>query len=202
MYELPHTPDILSAFGSLITGVAALAGATIAGFGLDRWKKQRKWEQEDELARRLFVGFRKRYDAFKGVRGAFFFAGELAKAKRELEDVGTEYDDTTEGATIIRWQRLERIRDEQYGDIIESAALWGVEIETLEAELLRIEQRVLLAQQEYYQLNKDRSTPDARRSLPEVARVAFSSAEDPTHEEYEKVIGDVRQILVRRMDRK
>ena len=52
MWELADTPDIMIAFGTLLMASAAVAGAVIAGIGLNMWKQQNIWQTDGDLAKR------------------------------------------------------------------------------------------------------------------------------------------------------
>lgn len=110
----------ISLFLEICTTGALIVGAYIAVRGLGEWKKQLKGNTEYDLARRTLIKTFKVRDAFQQVRNPF-----MSLKKEEVEE------DLIPAEQREFQKRLEKLRadwTELYVEILETEALYGVEL--------------------------------------------------------------------------
>jgi hypothetical protein len=203
MYDLPQTPDIIVAAGTLLAGVAACAGALIAFSGLNSWKRQSVWARDTDLAKRLVVSIRKRQDAFKWLRNGFYSAGELSNALFEVRksNPDAEEKNSSSFAAQLRLDKLYDARELSYGDVLEASALWGDRIEKLVSDLDEIERKVVIAQQSNFSGTFSGNTPEMVNADSRNRMIAYSFGEDEIGAKYDGSVEEIKKYLSEKIGR-
>jgi len=134
---LPETTDVIIAFGTLFTGVAATWAAVVAHRGLTSWKAQQSWTRDRDLAKDLLVLVCKRRDAVSQIRSPFGYISQKALNDRDAKWQGLKSDYEK------RFSGLADVTQAFYSLQYEAYALWGEgflktadSLRSLEMELL------------------------------------------------------------------
>ncbi|WP_136634331.1 hypothetical protein [Pseudooceanicola onchidii] len=115
MYELPETPDLLIAAGTLLAGAAAMWGAHTAHKGLDSWRRDKDSDFARELAKELF-----RYrSSLHAIRSP-----GLTYAERETTDLKQSHYETFRRVLFERWRYSMGSRDLLETLVLEAELRW------------------------------------------------------------------------------
>ena len=205
MWDLPNATDVSLAFGSILTGFAAMLGALAAWRGLSVWKAQELWRGNHDLARSLAVGIKKREDAIAHVRNPFSWAGEAQIAQDTPEYQRRQRQ--AEAKYQARWDKLVDARQSIYELEMEASVLWQGEFDASINKLNRLENELNIAISEYIEdLSHEHSgepSPDERERSREIRRTIFSSYEkDEFGEKYKSAVETALEFLRSKMERK
>ena len=119
----------------LITFVLTIAGIIIASKGLSTWKKQIKWNKENEISYNLNYSILKLRDAIKHVRNPAIWNSENYKAIQYFKNKypNRKDDENLEKNSSIyvyemRWEEITNAYTEMESHLLAVEVLWGSEI--------------------------------------------------------------------------
>ncbi|MFZ5963176.1 hypothetical protein ACOXXX_09515 [Thalassococcus sp. BH17M4-6] len=187
MWGLPQTSDTLIALGTLIAGSAALWGAYTASKGLDRWKNQKEWEDNRQLARDMALIARECSDYFHSFRSPFMSAGEMDMAfEDKFEKAVDRFSERekNEASALAMSRRLQRLNDPMqrlYPRLIEADLLWGSQLERDHSEMRRMINRVVTAH-ELQDMGSNREENNEYR------RTAYGMRDDEIGQDFELIV--------------
>lgn len=156
----------------LIISAAAVTGAVVAVKGLGAWKNQLKGRSEYELARRLLVGLFKYRDAVHGIRNPVIWVYEMPTPPQDEADKMSREQIQfygTSKAYQARWDKAQNERTQLYADLLESEALWGIDLKRLFEKIYELEHELFTNIRRYLDLINPDST-DGHKEATSKAR--------------------------------
>ena len=137
---------LIATIKDIVLIITAIAAAVVACMGLGTWKRQLKGNYEYELSRRMLVTLYKYRDAIDGVRHPAVWRHEMPSPPVE-EATKMNADEIQHYGTTIayqnRWEKVNKEKASLYPDILESKALWGIELMGLIDEVYKLEKELL-----------------------------------------------------------
>jgi len=184
MYEVWQAPEVIVAFGTLLAGTAAVAGAFIAGIGLSTWKVQANWHAERDLAKEILTLIYLHRDAIAVVRHPAIWAAETAEAVKDRGELGDIDRDTRrfeENAAVYekRWQKITDVRSDLYPKLLEAEVMWEIGAKEIMKPLFDLETELRIAIQNYLRA----SNPTLQDAYREAASERFESKRDIMYDE-------------------
>lgn len=204
MWDLPQTPDVLGALGSIFTGVAALWGAYTAHRGLRTWKTQSLWADEVSLAKRLIISLENRMSAFRRLRSASMRAAEMQSAHPHDQFNEPEREVAFNKALEFRMNSLWELREGMQPLVEEAALYWGEEIKEKEESLLALENSVFRAHEDlpmFERAVEHSNSEENRQAVMERRRIVWdSSTPDDVGNQYSEVARELEEVLRRKLE--
>lgn len=175
--------DIIQLIKDIVTIVATVAGAIIAGYGVDTWRKQLKGKTEYELARRLLKAVYKLREAIKIVRNPFIPSGEVYQAlidegfsKEEIEKDETKILSRQDLVYKRRWEHISEANSNLKVEILEAEVIWGEEIKELTDELRKCIS-LLNLNLTRYQRQQNNTRDYSRERMEEIEKVIWDDGD-------------------------
>ncbi|WP_298909821.1 hypothetical protein [uncultured Aliiroseovarius sp.] len=195
MWTLPETPDVIVAFGTLLAGSAAVWGAYSAHRGVDAWKKEKRWQSDHELARKILMLIFRHRDALATVRHPAIWSAETKEAmagKEAFSDYSEKRFSETAAVYERRWDKVTEVRAELYPALLEADVIWGSTLKDLVAPVFELEFELKIVLQTYLRAinpNGSEATREvAQQSLREKRDIMYDtlSEDDEFRRDYEK----------------
>jgi len=198
--------EIIATFKDVVISAAAIIGAIVAVKGLGTWQRQLKGQSEYELSRRILVTLFKYRDSINGVRNPMMWTYEMPlpseeEAKKMSQEQVRFYG--TSKAYQNRWDKVKIEKTSLYADLLESEAIWGLELKELFKPIFKLEHELFIKVRHYIELI-DPDTNNAKREaiskIDEKTRdIMYDIMSDEEPDEYKKdllsAIEDVEKYL-------
>ena len=136
------TSEHLNVLANFMMALAATAGAVAAFKGLNAWKSQSLWQSDNELARRVLIAIYRYRDTLYSVRHPVMANSEKQveiESERKLSD-GERRSQGVINAYVHRWERHYTKRNELDALLIETDAVWGIDLSKSVAAVKQLEQ--------------------------------------------------------------
>ena len=153
----------LENFANVVTVLAACGGVFIAWLGLSTWKKQIKWQQDQELVRRILKLIFTYRNAFLDARSPWFPGWETSE-DGEAEEINETPEHKYRMQFRAHRKRLNRflsLKPAISSDVIEAEVLWDTDLGQLWDKTLRLESEYL----NEFETFSDYSKPSNERRL-------------------------------------
>lgn len=141
-----------SVLKDIVLTLTAITGAFVAVKGLSTWKRQISGQAEYNLSKNLLVNLFKYRDVISSIRDPFMSGSERippsGEERKKMTDAQVRHHATSK-AYEVRWNKLSEVRPEIYANMIEAEALWGDEITKLWENLIKKENDLLYAIQDF-----------------------------------------------------
>jgi len=152
--------QIIDLIKNIILTIVALITGYVAIQGLNAWKIKLKGQSDYDLSRRLLITLFKYRDAIHGVRSPAIWNYEMPNPPvdevRNMSDSQISYYQTSR-VYKTRWEKVQNERINLYPDLLESEAVWGIELKSYFIELFKLENELLTNLQTFLELkNPDR----------------------------------------------
>ena len=152
--------QIIDLINNISLTIAALVTVYVAIKGLNAWKLKLKGQSDYDLSRRLLITLFKYRDAIRGVRNPLIWNNEMPNTPvDDIKQMSLEQIQFLK-TRLIYQDRLEKVQIERtklYPDLLESEAIWGVELNKYFNELFKLENELLSNLQTLLELkNPDR----------------------------------------------
>ena len=183
MWEVWEAPDVVSALGTLLAGVAACLGVYVAARGLTSWKTQKRWENDHELARKILVELYRLKNAMVGVRRPLVSVAEMYPRDGQFNsnDDRARYDGLVR-AYEARWDKVISSREKLSAYLVEAEVLWGGKLSQHYRHVDNLETKLWFAIREYLDSQDPRSSNATREAYAERLRnhedIVFQSSDD------------------------
>ena len=156
--------EIISILKDVILAGTAITAVIVAFKGLKTWEHQLKGKSEYELSRRILVTLFKYRDAINGVRQPAIFAYELPSPSeddaKKMNSKQIRYYGTSK-AYQARWKKVQNEKTSLYADLLESEAIWGIDLKNIFNGIYKLENELFFQIQNYLELiNPDTSDED------------------------------------------
>lgn len=183
----------VSILNNIATGLAALAGATVAILGFKTWKKQIAWKTNYELARRLLKATYQVRDAIKFVRNPFISLGEMSRALKE-EGIGpenseAERDQTNRAVYSTRWKKIIESLTNFDSELLEAQVLWGVGIIEVQKPLRQCAAKLNIHITQVFEPKEMRAA-----SQTEIQEVIYDAGVDPKNKFTNEIAEAVQKL--------
>lgn len=197
--------EIIQSVSSLIVAATAIIATTTAVRGLTAWKKQRKWERDNELAEDHLVLLAKRRHAISGLRDAVF-----SYDPKYVDENGEEVYDTElanflglESVYNDRWGRLYDIRSEIYAKRLIADVRWGTDLSDLLEELFGHEQILRVEIMRYLRSRNPKNSQEMRRvSAAKMSEPSILYKDDYDGDDYGQKYDDYAKNVERYLKQK
>jgi len=205
------TIEFYNFLANAVLAGSALAASIAAIRGLNTWQREKTWESDQALARKMAVALQRRQDSFRWLRNSIVSSGEMNLAVRNDPDAANEdevvdHDEAWALAMNARLQKLTEAVLEYYGCQIEAEVVWGEEVGSLSRELGDLEFQVQLALDDIARKRSmERDVPNSQELSDFEIRnrkLAFGRKDDETDAEHTEKIDAIRSILKTKLGRK
>jgi len=198
---IPSTSTVLE-IGALLANVvlagAAVAAACAAWVGLNSWKKEKAWQEDFELARKLLVALYVRHDAVRIVRNPFGWSHEeevdedTPESERKLRGLENKY----EKRLTVLWEAEKDMR----ALMLEAEAIWGKELNRCEDKLRAIEVELRVTIEEfldfYRPIFETQNSQEERERRVAVRRIIYGvGSSDEFGARYQTAVEGVESYL-------
>ena len=163
--------ETLSIVQGIVVSCAAITGSIVAVRGLSTWKKQTKGHADYELARRILISLFRLRDAIDAVRHPMMWAHEIPLPPEDqaanMEQNKIDHYGRTQ-AYQARWDRVQKERTNLYADLLESEALWGLELKTLFGDISSLQHELWLCVHRYLEISDPDTDAETRKALRDI----------------------------------
>lgn len=198
--------EIIATFKDVVISAAAIIGAIVAVKGLGTWQRQLKGQSEYELSRRILVTLFKYRDSINGVRNPMMWAYEMPlpseeEAKKMSQEQASFYG--TSKAYQNRWDKVKIEKISLYADLLESEAIWSIELKELFKPIFKLEHELFIKVRHHIELidpDTNKAKREAITKIDEKSRdIMYDIMSDEEPDEYKKdllsAIEDVEKYL-------
>jgi hypothetical protein len=178
MEKAELTIAAMTAIFNLLIAGAAVAGAVIAGMGLNTWKRQSKWEISQDLAKRILVAIYEYRNSLYSVRHPAMSNQEMEISEEQytgIQSGGDKWRAGTINAYANRWDNHNESQVKLDSLVLEADAFWGDDLRKLLEPIRKLEKELF----SYIRIHIDAHL----RGNTEIAK------------EYRKIIKESRDIL-------
>lgn len=157
--------EIFEITKDLVLIVAAAIGSYVALKGLNTWQRQLTGQTEYDLARRILVTLFKYRDAIDQTRHPAMWGDEMPSPPEE-EAKKMSFDEInfygSSKAYQKRWDKVQTEKSSLYADLLESEAIWGIDLKNLFQPIFDLEHELLVKIRHHIELANPK-TPDAHK---------------------------------------
>lgn len=185
--------EIIAIFKDVVISAAAITGAVVAIKGLGTWQRQLKGQSEYELSRRILIALFKYRDAINGVRNPAMWNYEMPLPSEEEAEKMSQKQVRFYGTSKAyqnRWDKVQVEKTSLYADLLESEAIWGVELKELFNAIFDLENELFIKIRHNIELiNPDmkENKRDAISKIDDKSRDIMYAIESDDHpDEYKK----------------
>jgi len=184
----------------LITFVLTIAGIIIASKGLSTWKKQIKWNKENEISYNLNYSILKLRDAIKHVRNPAIWNSENYKAIQYFKNKypNRKDDENLEKNSSIyvyemRWEEITNAYTEMESHLLAVEVLWGSEILNKIKPLRKKVTELSISLQQYLNPELRIKTPEVLDNI--VYDMSSENEKDVFSQDIDKIIEEITNYI-------
>jgi hypothetical protein len=197
--------EIFEVIKDVVLIVAAAIGSYVALKGLNTWQRQLTGQTEYDLARRILVTLFKYRDAIDQTRHPAMWGDEMPSPPEEEAKEMSFKEIQFYGSSKAyqkRWNNVQTKKSSLYADLVESEAIWGIELKNLFQPIFDLEHELFVQIRHHIELTNPKTPDDHKEAILKLAKekrdILYSSLgeeNDDFRSELLAAIGKIENFL-------